>query len=688
MEENQFKRTTVTAALPYANGGVHIGHLAGVYVPADIYVRYLRLKKQEVMFIGGSDEHGVPVTIRARKEGITTQEVVDRYHSLIKKSFEDFGISFDIYSRTTSDIHHKFASDFFRDLYDKGELIEKTEEQFCDEVTGEFLTDRNIVGTCPRCGAEGAYGDQCEKCGATLSPDELINPTNKNNPGHGLVKKATKNWYLPLNKWQDWLKKWILEDHKEWRPNVYGQCKSWLDMDLQPRAMTRDLDWGIPVPVEGADGKVLYVWFDAPIGYISNTKELCDAKPEIWGSWQKWWQDPSSRLIHFIGKDNIVFHCIVFPTMLKAHGGYILPDNVPANEFLNLENDKISTSRNWAIWLHEYLIDFPGKQDVLRYVLTANAPETKDNNFTWKDFQERNNSELVGVYGNFVNRALQLTKKYWNGVVPECGELTDYDKQTLEEFKDVKKKVEDLLDVFKFRDAQKEAMNLARIGNKYIADCEPWKVWKADQKRVETILYISLQLVANLAIAFEPFLPFSSARLRKMINIDSFDWNQLGSIDLLKAGHQLAEPELLFEKIEDEAIQYQLNKLEEIKKANAAAEYKPKDIKPTVSFEDFEKLDIRVGTIKNCEKVKKANKLLKFTIDDGTGTDRTIVSGIAKFYNPEELIGKQVCFIANFAPRKLMGIESQGMILSAENHDGSLSVTRIDREVKSGSQVG
>ena len=688
MEENQFKRTTVTAALPYANGGVHIGHLAGVYVPADIYVRYLRLKKQEVMFIGGSDEHGVPVTIRARKEGITTQEVVDRYHSLIKKSFEDFGISFDIYSRTTSDIHHKFASDFFRDLYDKGELIEKTEEQFCDEVTGEFLTDRNIVGTCPRCGAEGAYGDQCEKCGATLSPDELINPTNKNNPGHGLVKKATKNWYLPLNKWQDWLKKWILEEHKEWRPNVYGQCKSWLDMDLQPRAMTRDLDWGIPVPVEGADGKVLYVWFDAPIGYISNTKELCDAKPETWGSWQKWWQDPSSRLIHFIGKDNIVFHCIVFPTMLKAHGGYILPDNVPANEFLNLENDKISTSRNWAIWLHEYLIEFPGKQDVLRYVLTANAPETKDNNFTWKDFQERNNSELVGVYGNFVNRALQLTKKYWNGVVPECGELTDYDKQTLGEFKDVKKKVEDLLDVFKFRDAQKEAMNLARIGNKYIADCEPWKVWKADQKRVETILYISLQLVANLAIAFEPFLPFSSARLRRMINIDSFDWNQLGSIDLLKAGHQLAEPELLFEKIEDETIQYQLNKLEEIKKANAAAEYKPKDIKPTVSFEDFEKLDIRVGTIKNCEKVKKANKLLKFTIDDGTGSDRTIVSGIAKFYNPEELIGKQVCFIANFAPRKLMGIESQGMILSAENHDGSLSVTRIDREVKSGSQVG
>ena len=687
MEEKHFKRTTVTAALPYANGGVHIGHLAGVYVPADIYVRYLRLKKQEVMFIGGSDEHGVPVTIRARKEGITVQEVVDRYHNLIKKSFEEFGISFDIYSRTTSKIHHKFASDFFRTLYDKGELIEKTEEQFCDEVTGEFLTDRNIVGTCPRCGAEGAYGDQCEKCGATLSPDELINPTNKNNPGHGLIKKATKNWYLPLNKWQDWLKKWILEEHKEWRPNVYGQCKSWLDMDLQPRAMTRDLDWGIPVPVEGAEGKVLYVWFDAPIGYISNTKELCEAQPEKWGTWQKWWQDPSSRLIHFIGKDNIVFHCIVFPTMLKAHGDYILPDNVPANEFLNLENDKISTSRNWAIWLHEYLVDFPGKQDVLRYVLTANAPETKDNNFTWKDFQERNNSELVGVYGNFVNRALQLTKKYWNGVVPECGELSDYDRQTLEEFKDVKAKVEQLLNVFKFRDAQKEAMNLARIGNKYIADCEPWKVWKTDPKRVETILYISLQLVANLAIAFEPFLPFSSAKLRNMLNIDSFEWEQLGATDLLKPGHQLAEPELLFEKIEDDVIQHQLDKLEEIKKQNAAAAYKPKDIKPTVSFEDFEKLDIRVGTIKNCEKVKKANKLLKFTIDDGSGTDRTIVSGIAKFYKPEELVGKQVCFIANFAPRKLMGIESQGMILSAENFDGSLSVTRIDREVKPGSSV-
>ena len=688
MEENKFKRTTVTAALPYANGGVHIGHLAGVYVPADIYVRYLRLKKQEVMFIGGSDEHGVPVTIRARKEGITVQEVVDRYHNLIKKSFEDFGISFDIYSRTTSNIHHKFASDFFRTLYDKHELVEKTEEQFCDEVTGEFLTDRNIVGTCPRCGAEGAYGDQCEKCGATLSPDELINPTNKNNPGHGLVKKATKNWYLPLNKWQDWLKQWILEDHKEWRPNVYGQCKSWLDMDLQPRAMTRDLDWGIPVPVEGAEGKVLYVWFDAPIGYISNTKELCDAQPEKWGPWQKWWQDPTSRLIHFIGKDNIVFHCIVFPIMLKAHGDYILPDNVPSNEFLNLENDKISTSRNWAVWLHEYLVDFPGKQDVLRYVLTANAPETKDNNFTWKDFQDRNNNELVAVYGNFVNRALQLTKKYFNGVVPECGELQEVDLKAIEEFKDVKQKVEALLDTFKFRDAQKEAMNLARIGNKYITDCEPWHVAKTDMERVKTILYLSLQLVANLEIAFEPFLPFSSARLREMLNITDTDWAQLGSTELLKPGHQLGTPALLFEKIEDEAIEAQLKKLEDTKKANEAANYVAAPVKENVDFDTFEKLDIRVGHIKDCQKVKKSKKLLQFTIDDGSGVDRTILSGIAAYYEPEQLIGKDVLFVANFAPRKMMGIESQGMILSAVNFDGTLNVTTVAGNVKPGSQVG
>ncbi len=688
MEQKNFKRTTVTAALPYANGGVHIGHLAGVYVPADIYVRYLRLKKKEVVFIGGSDEHGVPVTIRAKKEGITVQEVVDRYHNLIKKSFEDFGISFDVYSRTTSDIHNKFASDFFRTLYDKGVLEEKVEEQFCDEVTGEFLTDRNIVGTCPRCGAEGAYGDQCEKCGATLSPEELINPTNKNNPGHGLVKKPTKNWYLSLGKYQDWLKQWILEGHKEWRSNVYGQCKSWLDMDLQPRAMTRDLDWGIPVPVEGAEGKVLYVWFDAPIGYISNTKELCDAHPEKWGTWQKWWQDPETRLVHFIGKDNIVFHCIIFPTMLKAHGDYILPDNVPANEFLNLEDDKISTSRNWAVWLHEYLVDLPGKQDVLRYVLTANAPETKDNNFTWKDFQERNNSELVAIYGNFVNRALQLTKKYWNGVVPACGELQEVDQKAIAEFKDVKEKVEQYLDVFKFREAQKEAMNLARIGNRYITECEPWKVWKTDPKRVETILNISLQLVANLAIAFEPFLPFSSEKLRKMINMPNFEWTQLGSTDLLKAGDQLGEPELLFEKIEDEVVEAQLKKLADTKKANEEASYQAAPVKPEVSFDDFEKLDIRVGHIINCEKVKKSKKLLKFAIDDGSGVERTILSGIAAYYEPEQLIGKDVLFVANFAPRKMMGIESQGMILSAVNFDGNLTVTSLLGKVKPGSQVG
>ena len=686
--EKKFNRTLVTSALPYANGGVHIGHLAGVYVPADIYVRYLRLKKQEVLFIGGSDEHGVPVTIRARKEGITTQEVVDRYHNLIKKSFEEFGISFDIYSRTTSKIHNKFASDFFRTLYDNNKLVEKTEEQFCDEVTGEFLTDRNIVGTCPRCGAEGAYGDQCEKCGATLSPEELINPTNKNNPGHGLVKKATKNWYLPLNDYQDWLKQWILEEHKEWRPNVYGQCKSWLDMDLQPRAMTRDLDWGIPVPVEGAEGKVLYVWFDAPIGYISNTKELCDAQTEKWGTWQKWWQDPSTRLVHFIGKDNIVFHCIVFPTMLKAHGGYILPDNVPSNEFLNLENDKISTSRNWAVWLHEYLEDFPGKQDVLRYVLTANAPETKDNNFTWKDFQDRNNNELVAVYGNFVNRALQLTKKYFNGVVPECGELLDIDRNAIEEFKDVKQKVEALLDVFKFRDAQKEAMNLARLGNKYITDCEPWHVAKTDMERVKTILYISLQLVANLEIAFEPFLPFSSAKLREMLGIKETEWEQLGSTELLKPGHQLGTPSLLFEKIEDEAIEAQLKKLDDAKKANEAANYVAAPLKENVDFETFEKMDIRVGHIKDCQKVKKSKKLLQFTIDDGSGVDRTILSGIAAYYEPEQLIGKDVLFVANFAPRKMMGIESQGMILSAVNFDGTLNVTSVLGNVKPGSQVG
>ena len=686
MEQKKFKRTTVTAALPYANGGVHIGHLAGVYVPADIYVRYLRLKKQDVIFIGGSDEHGVPITIRAKKEGVSPQAIVDRYHSLIKKSFEEFGISFDIYSRTTSPAHNKLASDFFRKLYDDGKLIEQETEQYYDEEAHQFLADRYIMGQCPHCGNPNAYGDQCEKCGSDLSPMELINPHSTISGSKPVIKK-TKNWYLPLNEYQDWLKKWILDGHKEWRPNVYGQCKSWLDMDLQPRAMTRDLDWGIPVPVEGAEGKVLYVWFDAPIGYISNTKELCDQEPEKWGNWEKWWKDPETRLIHFIGKDNIVFHCLIFPTMLHAHGGYILPDNVPANEFLNLENDKISTSRNWAVWLHEYLQEMPGKQDVLRYVLTANAPETKDNNFTWKDYQERNNNELVAVYGNFVNRALQLTKKYWNGVVPACGDLTPVDKKTIEEFKDVKEKVESLLDAFKFRDAQFEAMNLARIGNRYITECEPWKVWKTDPKRVETILYISLQLVANLAIAFEPFLPFSSKRLRDMINLTDYNWDQLGSIDLLKPGHQLNEPSLLFEKIEDDVIEKQLKKLEDTKKANEAAHYKAKDIKPTIDFKEFEKLDIRVGHIKNCEKVKKASKLLKFTLDDGSGNDRTIVSGIAKFYKPEDLIGKDVLFIANLAPRTLMGIESQGMILSAENYDGDLSVTTILKEVKPGSIV-
>ena len=685
----EYKRTTVTAALPYANGGVHIGHLAGVYVPADIYVRYLRLKKEDVIFIGGSDEHGVPVTIRAKKEGITTQQVVDRYHTMIKKSFEDFGISFDIYSRTTSKIHHQFASDFFRTLYDKGALREITEEQYCDEVTGEFITDRNIVGTCPRCGAENAYGDQCEKCGATLSPDELINPTNKNNPGHGLVKRPTKNWYLPLGEYQDWLKQWILEEHTEWRSNVYGQCKSWLDMDLQPRAMTRDLDWGIPVPVEGAEGKVLYVWFDAPIGYVSNTKELCDANPGKWGTWQKWWQDPDTRLVHFIGKDNIVFHCIIFPVMMKAHGGYIMPDNVPANEFLNLENDKISTSRNWAVWLHEYLVDFPGKQDVLRYVLTANAPETKDNNFTWRDFQERNNSELVAIYGNFVNRALQLTKKYFDGIVPDATELLDADRAAQAEFCDVKQKVETLLDQYKFREAQKEAMNLARIGNRYITETEPWKVWKTDPERVKTILHVCLQLTANLSIAFEPFLPFSSARLREMLNLQSFRWDQLGTMDILAPGHRLGEPALLFEKIDDAAIEAQLQKLEDTKRRNEEEAYTPEPVKENVAFDDFEKLDIRVGLVTACEKVKKSKKLLKFHIDDGTPEGRTILSGIAPYYpDPQQLVGRQVLFVANFAPRKMMGEESQGMILSAVNYDGTLSVATTSADVKPGSTVG
>ena len=686
MEKN-FKRITVTSALPYANGPVHIGHLAGVYVPADIYVRYLRLKGRDVIFIGGSDEHGVPVTIRARKEGVTVQEVVDRYHYLIKDSFEKFGISFDIYSRTTSKTHHQLASDFFRKLYDEGKFVELVTEQFYDEESNHFLTDRNIRGECPRCHNHDAYGDQCEKCGATLSPEELINPYNAET-GHPLVRRATKHWYLPLDQYQPWLEKWILEEHKEWRPNVYGQCKSWLDGGLRPRAVTRDLDWGIPVPVEGAEGKVLYVWFDAPIGYISNTKELCDGNPEKYGSWETWWKDPETRLVHFIGKDNIVFHCIVFPSMLKAHGEYILPDNVPGNEFLNLEGNKISTSKNYAVWLNEYLEELPNRQDELRYVLTANAPETKDNDFTWADFQARCNNELVAVYGNFVNRALQLTQKYYEGVVPACGELTDYDRETLSEFQNVKENLESLLENFKFRDAQKEAMNLARIGNKYIADCEPWKIIKTDSERVKTVINFSLQLTANLAIAFEPFLPFSSERLRKMIAMESFSWEQLGSIDLLPAGKQLPKPELLFTKIEDEVIAVQVKKLEETIKANEAAEYKAAPVKDTIPFEDFEKLDIRVGLVKACEKIKKSKKLLKFTLDDGSGVDRTILSGIAQWYEPERLVGKRVLFIANLAPRKMMGEESCGMILSAVNYNGDLSVTTTLDDVKGGSQVG
>lgn len=681
----QFKRTTVTSALPYANGPVHIGHLAGVYVPADIYVRYLRLKGRPVLFIGGSDEHGVPVTIRARKEGISVQQVVDRYHTLIKDSFEKFGISFDIYSRTTSATHHKLASDFFRKLYDEGKFVEKVSEQFYDEQTQHFLTDRNIRGECPRCHAADAYGDQCEKCGATLSPEELINPYNAET-GNPLVRKATKHWYLPLDQYQNWLEHWILDEHKEWRPNVYGQCKSWLDSGLHPRAVTRDLDWGIPVPVEGAEGKVLYVWFDAPIGYISNTKELCDAHPEL-GSWETWWKDPDTRLVHFIGKDNIVFHCIVFPAMLKAHGDYILPDNVPSNEFLNLEGNKISTSKNYAVWLHEYLQDIPGRQDELRYVLTANAPETKDNDFTWADYQARCNNELVAVYGNFVNRALQLTQKYYDGVVPECGELTDFDSATFGEFAGIKTRLEELLENFKFRDAQKEAMNLARIGNKYIADSEPWKLIKTDPERVKTIIYISLQLTANLAIAFEPFLPFSSKRLRNMIGMEQFNWEQLGSTDLLPTGRKLPKPSLLFSKIEDEVIQAQMEKLQNTVKANMEAEYHTAPIKETVSFDDFQKVDIRVGTVLACERVPKMKKLLKFTIADGL-ENRTIISGIAQWYEPEQLVGKQVLFVANLAPREFKnGLISEGMILSAENWDGNISLATTAKEVKPGSRL-
>ena len=681
-----FKRTTVTSALPYANGPVHIGHLAGVYVPADIYVRYLRLKGEEVVFIGGSDEHGVPITIKARKEGVSSQDIVDRYHTIIKKSFEEFGITFDIYSRTTSKTHHQLASDFFKKLYDDGKFIEQTTKQYYDTEAQQFLADRYITGTCPHCGNENAYGDQCEACGTSLNATDLINPKSAIS-GSIPEMRDTKHWYLPLDQYEPWLREWILENHKEWRPNVYGQCKSWLDMGLQPRAVSRDLDWGIPVPVEGAEGKVLYVWFDAPIGYISNTKELCDAQPEKFGSWETWWKDPETRLIHFIGKDNIVFHCIVFPSMLKAEGSYILPENVPSNEFLNLESDKISTSRNWAVWLHEYLEDFPGKQDVLRYVLTANAPETKDNDFTWKDFQARNNNELVAIYGNFVNRALVLTQKYFDGKVPALGELNDYDKQTLTDFTNVKTQVEALLDTFHFRDAQKEAMNLARIGNKYLAETEPWKLAKTDMNRVATILNISLQIAANLSIAFEPFLPFSSEKLRRMLSMETFNWNELGKTDLLAEGLQLGTPELLFEKIEDEQVEAQVQKLQDTKKANEISAYKPKTIKETVSYDDFGKLDIRVGTVLECTKVPKADKLLQFRLDDGMG-GRTILSGIAQSYpNPEELVGTQVCFIANFEPKKLRGVMSEGMILSAENSDGKLVLVQPKDLVTNGVSI-
>ncbi len=683
----KFKRTLVTSALPYANGPLHIGHLAGAYIPADIFVRYLRLKKENVLFIGGSDEHGVPITLRAKKEGATPKKIIDRYHYQMKETFKQMGISYDFYGRTSSETHHKLASGFFRQLYDNGKFIQKTNEQCYDEEAKMFLADRYIMGECPQCHCENAYGDQCEKCGTSLSPTELINPKSTISGCKPVMKKTT-HWYLPLDEYEGWLKKWILEDHKEWRPNVYGQCKSWLDTGLHPRAVSRDLDWGIPLPIEGTEGKVLYVWFDAPIGYISNTKELCDSCPEK-GDWETWWKDKDTRLIHFIGKDNIVFHCIVFPAMLKAHGNFILPDNVPGNEFLNLEDDKISTSRNWAVWVHEYLEDFPGKQDVLRYVLTANAPETKDNNFTWRDFQARNNNELVAIYGNFVNRALVLTQKYFNGTVPAKGELTEYDNSTLNDFADIKYKIEHFLNDFKFREAQKEVLNLARIGNKYLADTEPWKLAKTDMDRVGTILNISLQIVANLAVAFEPFLPFSSEKLKKMILLKSYDWEMLGDINLLPVGHKLNKPELLFDKIEDESIEFQIQKLLSNKESNSCKEEienKTAPIRSDVDFADFEKLDIRIGTVLECQKVPKTDKLLQFTIDDGLN-NRTILSGIAEHYSPEHLIGKQVCFIANLSSKKIRGIESRGMILSALNADNTLSLITVEKPVKPGSEV-
>ncbi|WP_455967862.1 methionine--tRNA ligase [Butyricimonas virosa] len=674
---SKFKRNLITTALPYANGPVHIGHLAGVYVPADIYVRYLRKKGEDVAFIGGSDEHGVPITIKAQKEGVTPQDIVDRYHKIIKDSFEELGISFDIYSRTSSKTHHELSSAFFKKLYDEGKFIEKTSMQFYDEKAGQFLADRYIVGKCPHCGNERAYGDQCEACGTSLNATDLIDPVSAIT-GNKPELKETKHWYLPLDQYEGWLKEWILEEHKEWKPNVYGQCKSWLDNGLQPRAVTRDLDWGVPVPIEGAEGKVLYVWFDAPIGYISATKDLT---PE----WEKYWKDSETRMIHFIGKDNIVFHCIIFPAMLKADGSYILPDNVPANEFLNLEGDKISTSRNWAVWLHEYLVEFPGKQDVLRYVLTANAPETKDNDFTWKDFQTRNNSELVAIYGNFINRTLVLTQKYFANRVPERGELTDYDKEVLAEIPQIVERVEKSLETFHFRDALKEAMNLARLGNKYLADTEPWKVIKTDEGRVKTILNICLQISANLSTLMEPFMPFSSRKLREFMNIDVIDWGKMGD-GVIPAGHELGEAGLLFEKIEDATIQAQIDKLLATKKANEMASVKAAPAKENIQYEDFMKMDIRVGTIIAAEKVAKTKKLMKLTVDTGID-ERTIVSGIAEHYTPEEVIGRQVSVLVNLEPKPLKGIVSQGMILMAENADGTLSFVSPDKEVKPGSEV-
>ncbi|HOE05956.1 MAG TPA: methionine--tRNA ligase [Bacteroidales bacterium] len=674
----EFKRYLITSALPYANGPVHIGHLAGVYVPADIYVRYLRARNNDVVFIGGSDEHGVPITLRARKEGLTPQQIVDRYHEIIKKSFADFGISFDIYSRTSNAMHHETAAEFFTTLYEKGEFVEQASRQYFDEQEQQFLADRYIVGTCPKCGAENAYGDQCEKCGSALSPDELINPRSTIS-GQAPVLKETKHWYLPLDKYEGWLRQWILEEHKEWKPNVYGQCKSWIDAGLKPRAVTRDLDWGVPVPLSEAKGKVLYVWFDAPIGYISATRELTP-------DWEKYWKDEDTRMIHFIGKDNIVFHCIIFPAMLKHEGSYILPDNVPANEFLNLEGDKISTSRNWAVWLHEYLNDFQGQQDVLRYVLTANAPETKDNDFTWKDFQARNNNELVAILGNFVNRALVLTQKYFDGKVPEVAGSNEYDFQLRQLCSDYMTNIEENIGQFKFREALKELMNVARLGNKYLADTEPWKLIKTDEDAVKTILYNSLQLCARLAVLMEPFLPFSAQKLKDMLCLPQLSWDDCKKFDLLPAGHTLGEPGLLFAKIEDAAIEAQINKLMQTKAANEAAALKPAPAKESIEYDDFTKLDIRIATIKEAEKVPKADKLLKIILETGLDT-RVVVSGIAQYYKPEDIIGRQVCLLANLAPRKLRGIESQGMILMASEPDGTLKFVSPECIMVNGSTV-